>query len=306
MPNPELFVKPRHFSAPFAALLAVLCLSLPAPASDDHGHDHDHESPPAEAAKAKSVKTKAGTKPSPGTSAEASVPAGRDELDLETQAGDSHEPDPASGAAGHAASAHSATPQKITVVVQGAMNRLKEGNQRYASGKTSSPRRNRDQRTLVSKAQLPFAIIVGCADSRVPPEIVFDQGLGDLFVIRVAGNVLDDPSLGSIEYAVEHLGSRLIVVLGHERCGAVDAACKGGNPGGHVGSLVQAIRPAVEAARRHKGAPLLEAAVKANVQRVVDQLKGSWPVLGPEVREGRISVVGGIYDLETGLVEFLP
>lgn len=208
---------------------------------------------------------------------------------------------PETGAPGHGAPA---SPQ-IKVVVKGALERLKEGNRRFAEGKPSQLRRGKEHRNLVAKAQLPFAIIVGCADSRVPPEIVFDQGLGDLFVVRVAGNVIDDPSLGSIEYAVEHLGSRLIVVLGHERCGAVDAACKGGNPGAHVGSLVNAIRPAVEAARRHKGDNLLADAVKANVQRVVDQLKGSWPVLGPEVREDHLSVIGGVYDLESGLVEFL-
>jgi carbonic anhydrase len=313
MPNLEVMVKPTFVSAPLGALLTALCLSLPVRASDDHdhGHDHGHDHPPATEAKAvKSAKTtpakpKGSAKASSGTPAKAPAPAAYDEHDLEAPE-NAYEPAPSAGAAGHVAPAHPATAQKITVVVQGAMNRLKEGNQRYASGKPGAPRRSRDQRTLVSQAQLPFAIIVGCADSRVPPEIVFDQGLGDLFVIRVAGNVLDDPSLGSIEYAVEHLGSRLIVILGHERCGAVDAACKGGHPGGHVGSLVQAIRPAVEAARRHKGDNLLADAVKANVQRVVDQVKGSWPVLGPEVREGKLSVVGGIYDLETGLVDFLP
>jgi carbonic anhydrase len=282
----------------FPALLTAFCLTLPARASDDHGHGHgdDHDHAPAQPAKPAPAKPKASAKP-----AKAPPPAEHDEHDLEAlSAEEPAPPAPAEPVSGHAPA------QKITVVVQGALNRLKEGNQRYASGKTSAPRRGKDQRTLVAKAQLPFAIIVGCADSRVPPEILFDQGLGDLFVIRVAGNVLDDPSLGSIEYAVEHLGSRLIVVLGHERCGAVDAACKGGNPGAHVGSLVQAIRPAVEAARRHKGDNLLAAAVKANVQRVVDQLKGSWPVLAPEVREGKISVIGGVYDLESGLVDFLP
>lgn len=212
---------------------------------------------------------------------------------------------------GHAPAAHpeaapAAGTPAVRVVVKGALERLKDGNRRYADGKPSQPRRGREQRELVARAQLPFAIIVGCADSRVPPEVVFDQGLGDLFVVRVAGNVVDETVLGSIEYAVEHLGSRLVVVLGHERCGAVDAACKGGNPGAHVGSLVEAIRPAVEVARRRKGDNLLADAVKSNVQRVVDQLKGSWPVLGPEVREERLTVVGGVYDLETGRVEFLP
>ncbi|HLP43294.1 MAG TPA: carbonic anhydrase, partial [Fibrobacteria bacterium] len=164
-------------------------------------------------------------------------------------------------------------------------------------------------RSMVAKAQLPFAVIVGCADSRVPPEILFDQGLGDLFVVRVAGNVIDDHALGSIEYAVEHLGAHLIVVLGHERCGAVSAACQGGEAGGHVGSLLHEIQPAVEVAHRYvKGQAqmLLPTAVRANVERVVDQLKGSWPILGPEVREGKVTVMGAIYDLDDGLVEFLP
>ena len=196
-------------------------------------------------------------------------------------------------------------PDALRIVVKGALERLKEGNQRFVNDKPGNPRRSKDRRALVAKAQIPFAVVVGCSDSRVPPEILFDQGLGDLFVIRVAGNVVDDPALGSIEYAVEHLGAHLIVVLGHERCGAVDAACKGGDPGGHIGSLVQAIKPAVENARKKKG-NLLEEAVNANVRMVTDQLKGSWPILGPMVREDEIAVVGAVYDLETGAVDFLP
>lgn len=267
----------------FSAAIAFTALSAAtASASDSHDHhdDHAHDAPPAKAA---APKPKSEGRPAPASKP---VPAPVEKV-----------ADP------HAAPSEG---PKIHVVVKGAMERLKDGNRRYAEGKPSSPRRNKEQRTLVAKAQLPFAIVVSCSDSRVPPEIVFDQGLGDLFVVRVAGQVLDDPSVGSVEYAVEHLGARLIVVLGHERCGAVDAACKGVDPGAHVGSLVAAIRPAVEVARRRKGDNLLADAVKANVQRVVDQLKGSWPVLGPDVREGRLSVVGGIYDLETGLVEFLP
>jgi carbonic anhydrase len=220
--------------------------------------------------------------------------------------------------------AHDGPTPDMRIVLKGALERLKEGNRRYAEARMSNPRRGKDQRLLVSKAQLPFAIVVGCADSRVPPEILFDQGLGDLFTVRVAGHVVDDAALGSIEYAVEHLGTRLVMVLGHERCGAVDAACKGGDPGGHVGSLARAIKPAVDVARRNRsagghgakggrsgadanqGGSLLDAAVRANVERTVDQLKGSWPVLGPEIREERLTVVGGIYDLETGLVEIIP
>src|SRR5436305_10408878 len=105
-----------------------------------------------------------------------------------------------------------------------AMSRLKEGNGRYTNGNPQHPRQSSEEREKLTKSQHPFAIVLGCADSRVPAEIVFDQGLGDLFVVRVAGNVIDDQSLGSIEYAVDHLAVRLIVVLGHQRCGAVKAA----------------------------------------------------------------------------------
>lgn len=298
-----------------AALIASACLFQPVRAADDHGHGHDddhhddhhHAKPAAPAKPAKPAAKPAAKAPAHVPAAHAPAAHSHDEHDLEAHDHGHGAPASPAAAAGHGKDAHGAkagAPQ-MKILVKGALQRLQEGNRRYAEGKNAAPRRGKDQRTLVAKAQLPFAIIVGCADSRVPPEILFDQGLGDLFVIRVAGNVVDDPSLGSIEYAVEHLGSRLIVVLGHERCGAVDAACKGGNPGAHIGSLVQAIKPAVEVARRHKGDNLLADAVQANVERVVDQLKGSWPILGPEVREEKLTIVGGIYDLETGLVEFI-
>lgn len=274
------------------ALSLILALGVPGSLRASAGHDHGEGEHPAHVEPAVKEKPKAKSKAAAHVEPKPHAAAADDAQGAEE---------------GHGGGAHDGDPApKMRIVVKGAMERLKDGNQRYMAAKMAGPRRGKDQRALVSKAQLPFAVIVGCSDSRVPPEIVFDQGLGDLFVIRVAGNVMDDPGIGSIEYAVEHLGSRLIVVLGHERCGAVDAACKGGNPGGHVGSLVEAIRPAVEVARRHKGDNLLADAVKANVQRVVDQLKGSWPVLGPEVREEKISIVGAVYDLETGLVEFIP
>jgi len=161
------------------------------------------------------------------------------------------------------------------------------------------------QREELANAQHPFAVIVGCADSRVPPEIVFDQGLGDLFVLRVAGNVIDDHSLGSVEYAVDHLGVRLMVVLGHQRCGAVKAAketiaAKGKAPA-HIQSLVTAIRPAVEATASGD----LEATVKANVKDVVQALRSSTPVLKAKVDSGDVRVVGAYYSLDTGTVTFL-
>ena len=134
-----------------------------------------------------------------------------------------------------------------------ALNRLKAGNDRFARSKVSAGKPVAARRIATAKAQHPFAIIVACADSRTSPEIVFDQNIGDLFVVRTAGNLVDDFALGSIEYAVEHLGSRLIVVLGHERCGAVQAALAGGSAPGHIEALVQAIQPAVAASKSKAG-----------------------------------------------------
>ena len=169
----------------------------------------------------------------------------------------------------------------------------------------SIPVRRRNRRTELANTQHPFAAIVSCSDSRVPPEIVFDQGLGDLFIVRVAGNVINDQGLGSIEYAVDHLGTRLILVLGHQRCGAVDAAkqtiaAKGKAPG-HIQSLVTAIKPAVEATAKDD----LETTIKANVKNVVQALRSSTPILKAEVDSGKIQVVGGCNSLDTGAVTFL-
>jgi len=186
-----------------------------------------------------------------------------------------------------------------------AISRLKDGNGRYTNGNQQHPRQSTEQRVELIKSQHPFAIVVGCADSRVPPEIVFDQGLGDLFVLRVAGNVIDDHSLGSIEYAVDHLAVRLIVVLGHQSCGAVKAAkdtiaAKTEAPA-HIQSLVTAIQPAVEATVHGD----LEATVKANVKDVVQALRSSTPVLKPKVDSGELRVLGAYYSLDTGAVSFL-
>jgi carbonic anhydrase len=184
--------------------------------------------------------------------------------------------------------------------------RLVEGNARFVASQTQRPRRAAERRAELANRQEPFAVILGCADSRTGPEILFDQGLGDLFVVREAGNVVDDHTLGSIEYAVEHLHSPLIVVLGHERCGAVAAArevvAAKGRADGHVESIVVAIRPAVEATAGQD----LEATCKANIRNVVRGLRTSEPVLRPMVQRGEIKVVGAYYDLDTGVVTFLP
>jgi len=185
-----------------------------------------------------------------------------------------------------------------------AMQELDAGNVRYAGGWPTQPHQTRERRLEIASAQRPFAALLGCSDSRVPPEIVFDQGLGDLFVVRTAGHVVDHMVLASLEYAVEHLKVPLIVVLGHTRCGAVAAAIEGGELPGHLHDLVEAIRPAVEAAEDER-AHLLDRAVKENVIRVVAALEASRPVLAHLVQEETLSIVGAVYALETGRVEFL-
>ncbi len=203
---------------------------------------------------------------------------------------------------GAADPAHSDQP---SVAPAEAISKLKEGNGRYTGGNLQHPGQTAERRIELAKSQHPFATIVDCSDSRVPPEILFDQGLGDLFIFRVAGNVIDDHGLGSIEYAVDHLGVRLILVLGHQRCGAVEAAretiaAKGKAPG-HIESLVTAIKPAVEATAKDD----LDATIKANVKNVVLALRSSTPILKAEVDSGKIQVIGGYYSLDTGAVTFL-
>ena len=185
------------------------------------------------------------------------------------------------------------------------LGRLEDGNRRYMAGKLVHPRQDARRRAELATEQRPFAIVLGCSDSRTSPEVVFDQGLGDLFVVRVAGNVLNDHILGSIEYAVEHLGARVVVVLGHERCGAVKAtkemlAAKTEAPP-HINSLVSAIRPAVESA---PGADL-ESMIHANIRYVVQGLRSSAPSLRGKADAREIAVVGAYYDLDTGKVVFL-
>ena len=185
-----------------------------------------------------------------------------------------------------------------------ALAKLVTGNRRYVRTAFQRPNQSLTRRAEVAKGQKPFAVILSCSDSRVPPEIVFDQGLGDLFVIRVAGNVIDDDILGSIEYAIEHLGSPLIMVLGHQRCGAVEAVVKGGEVPGHIANLVEAIKPAVEKTKGMPGDPL-DNAVRANVGMVVDQLENSKPMISEFFHNGKVKIVGARYDLDNGRVEIL-
>src|SRR5882757_2775194 len=208
----------------------------------------------------------------------------------------------ASQFAGAADPAHSDQP---SVAPSEAISKLKGGNGHYTSGTLQHPGQTAERRTELANTQHPFATIVSCSDSRVPPEIVFDQGLGDLFIVRVAGNVINDEGLGSIEYSVDHLGTRLILVLGHQSCGAVDAAMKTvaakGKAPGHIQSLVTAIKPVIDSTRKGD----LDTTIKANVKHVVDTLRSSTPILKPRVDSGDVKVIGGYYSLDTGAVTFL-
>jgi carbonic anhydrase len=185
-----------------------------------------------------------------------------------------------------------------------AVRRLAEGNERFATNAVVHPDQSSEHRQELTQGQAPFAIILTCSDSRVSPELLFDQGLGDLFVIRNAGNILDDHVIGSMEYAVEHLHVNLIVVLGHEKCGAVSAAVAAGEAKGHLRSVVEAIAPAVEETKRAPG-DAADNAVRANAQRVAEILLHVDPVLKPAVAEGRLKILPARYDLDSGRVELL-
>jgi carbonic anhydrase len=181
-----------------------------------------------------------------------------------------------------------------------ALKRLMDGNQRFVSARRRNPNQNRVRLTEVAKGQKPFAAILGCADSRVPSEIVFDQGLGDLFVCRIAGNVATAEEIGSLEFGTLVLGSKVIMVLGHERCGAVDATIKGAQVPGQIASILDAIKPAVGRAEGQSG-DRLENTAKANIELQIERLKES-PVLSKLIDEGKLDIVGGYYDLDTGAV----
>jgi carbonic anhydrase len=186
-----------------------------------------------------------------------------------------------------------------------ALKALMDGNARFVATKATYPNQTAERRTTVAGGQHPIAAILSCSDSRVPPELVFDQGLGDLFVVRVAGNIADDAVIGSIEDCVEPLGSTLVMVLGHEKCGAVaatlDVVKAGGAAPGHLPALVDPIRPAAIQANTQMGDPL-DLAIVGNVGNVVAQLKASEPVIGEMFHHEKIKVVGGRYDLDSGEV----
>ncbi|MEM7174933.1 MAG: carbonic anhydrase [Chlamydiota bacterium] len=184
---------------------------------------------------------------------------------------------------------------------QAALNRLIDGNKRYVTDRLKHPNRTSESRKAVAQQQKPFAAILSCADSRVAPEIVFDQGIGDLFVVRIAGNVAGSLELESLQFAVENLGSIVVVVLGHKNCGAVHAVVNGQIK--DIPKIAHLIDPAIKGVK--KGQPdTLDRAVQANVEHVVNQLKQA-PFLAPLLKGNGVALVGGVYHLETGKVDFL-
>jgi carbonic anhydrase len=210
------------------------------------------------------------------------------------------------------AAVHCAPPAPAaTVTADEALKDLMDGNARFAKGEATSPRRSPADFRSVSEAQSPIAVVIACADSRVSPELLFDSGIGELFVIRVAGNVVDGAGVtmkGSIEYAVAELNVPLILVLGHTNCGAVKAAIQHiderDSLPGSINGLVELIKPVVSNARGQSG-EIVENVTQANVAAGAEKLKNLEPILAPRVRAESVKVVGGIYDLHTGTVKLL-
>ena len=184
-----------------------------------------------------------------------------------------------------------------------ALKLLLEGNQRFIDGKLEHPNQTVARRGEVAKGQHPFAAVLACSDSRTPPEIIFDRGLGDLFVVRVAGNVADQVVIESLDYSVKHLGVRVVMILGHNRCGAVTAAVVGHEEEGDVGPMLTELRPAVAASKGMAGDPV-ENAVRENVKLVRKNLATS-EELSAMVNSGELKIVAGIYDLDTGKIEMM-
>ena len=200
-----------------------------------------------------------------------------------------------------------AASKKTDLTPEQALNLLKEGNRKYLTDSPVRAVEGRERRLEIARGQTPFAVLVSCSDSRVPPELLFGRGLGELFIVRNAGNTIDTSALGSIEYGVAELGVPLIVVMGHQRCGAVDAAVSVVRDNtvfpGSIGAMIEPIIPAVLSVRDKPG-DFLDNAVRANISRTVRRLREAEPTLLDPQRNGRLKVVGAYYSLEDGSVDF--
>jgi carbonic anhydrase len=182
------------------------------------------------------------------------------------------------------------------------IERLQSGNERFVADQLEAKLQNSNRRDDLTGGQQPFAIILSCADSRVVPELTFDTGLGELFVVRVAGNIANTSSMASIEYAVAHLGTQVIVVLGHESCGAVTAAVNGGDNGYNLNHLLSHVTPAIAAAGEE--ATVTEV-VKVNAELTAKELAGRSTIIGEAVASGKVKIVPAYYNLGSGRVDFL-
>ena len=201
-----------------------------------------------------------------------------------------------------------AQPARAVDTPDAAVNRLLEGNGRYVAGKMNE-RDFSSGRAARAQGQAPFAAILGCGDSRVAPELAFDQGPGELFVVRVAGNFMTPDGLGSLEFGAAVLGTKAIMVLGHTSCGAVnatvDALNKGNDLPGHIADIVKAMKPGIEPVLKQPGADLYQRAVVANVRYTVQRLQEAKPILADMVAAKKLRVVGAVYDLPTGKVSLV-
>jgi len=184
--------------------------------------------------------------------------------------------------------------------VQEALGMMLEGNQRFVQNRATHPHQTPAMLPILAEAQHPFAAVLGCSDSRTSPEVIFDQGLGDLFDVRVAGNIADDGVLGSLEYAVTHLHVPVIVVLGHQHCGAIAAALAHQHPHNHISHITRLLHASVH--HVHHSA---EDATRKNVQLVRQRLEHT-PALRDKIRRGELKIVGAYYHLDSGRVEILP
>ncbi len=182
------------------------------------------------------------------------------------------------------------------------INKLKEGNKLFVADRMDGKLQNSSRRESLINGQDPYAIILSCADSRVVPELAFDTGLGELFVVRVAGNIANTDSIASIEYAVANIGSPVIVVMGHQSCGAVTAAVNGGDNGYNLNHLLAQINPAIEASEEN--APIAEI-IKKNVELTVAELTNRSTIIREAITKGKVKIVPAYYNLDSGKVDFL-
>lgn len=186
------------------------------------------------------------------------------------------------------------------------LQKLMDGNSRFAHWKPIHPDESRQRVIEISKAQHPFAVVISCSDSRVSPELIFDQGLGDLFVIRTAGNLIGGLELGSVEYAVEHLGVDLIIVLGHQQCGAVKAFVEGGEAHGHIKDIIDSLKKETEISNVPPGDKnRLDDCIRANILHGIHQLKEQSAIIKEKLDSKQLQIKACYYDLEKGIVSIV-